>query len=58
LFSEDLEVRDEGRVKRELDYVCAEIPPEIQELIEGQLLKSDAREEVGTQSSQAIAQTP
>jgi hypothetical protein len=38
--------------------MSAEIPPEIQELIESQLLESNAREEVGTQSSQVIAQTP
>jgi hypothetical protein len=41
----------DAMVTRALDYVSVETPPEIQELIEGQLLESDAREEVGTQSS-------
>jgi hypothetical protein len=41
----------DAMVTRVLDYVSVETPPEIQELIEGQLLESDAREEVGTQSS-------
>jgi hypothetical protein len=41
----------DAMVTRALDYVSTETPPEIQELIEGQLLESDAREEVGTESS-------
>ena len=47
----------DAMVTRALDYVTAETPPKIQEFIEGQLLESDAREEVGTQSSHVIAQT-
>jgi hypothetical protein len=45
-------------VMRALDYMSAETPPEIQELIGSQLLESVAREEMGTQSFEAIAQTP
>jgi hypothetical protein len=36
----------DAMVTRALDYVTAETPPKIQELIEGQLLESDGREEV------------
>jgi hypothetical protein len=41
----------DAMVTRALDYVSVETPQENQELIEGQLLESDAKEEVGTQSS-------
>jgi hypothetical protein len=45
-------------VTRALDYVIANTPPELRNLIEGEILTGDARVEVETQSSHAIAQTP
>jgi hypothetical protein len=39
-------------------YVSAETPPEIHELLGGKLLDDDAIEEVGIQSSQALANPP
>jgi hypothetical protein len=40
-------------VTRALDYVTADIPQELWELIEGKMLTGDVGEEVETQSSQA-----
>jgi hypothetical protein len=45
-------------VTRALDYVNADTPLEVQEFIEGEMFACDAKEEVETQSPQAIAQTP
>jgi hypothetical protein len=45
-------------VTRALDYVSADTPPELREYIEGKMFAGDAGEEVETQSSHAIAQTP
>jgi hypothetical protein len=42
-------------VMNALCYVTAKTPPEIHELLGGELLDDNATEEVGTQSSQALA---
>jgi len=48
----------DAMVTNALRYVTADTPPEIQELLGGELLDDDATEEVGTQSSQALANPP
>jgi hypothetical protein len=48
----------DAMVMRVLDYVSIDLPPELRELIEGDMFAGDVGEEVETHSSQAIAQTP
>jgi hypothetical protein len=48
----------DAMVTRALDYMTVDTPPELRELIEGEMLTGDAGEEVETQSFQGIAQTP
>ena len=48
----------DAMVMNALRYVTAETPLEIQEFLGGELLDNDATKEVGTQSSQALANLP
>jgi hypothetical protein len=45
----------DAMVTNALRYVTTETPPEIHELLRGELLDDDATEEVETQSFQALA---
>jgi hypothetical protein len=48
----------DAMVTNMLRYVTTDTPPEIHEFFGGELLDDDATEEVGTQSSQALANPP
>jgi hypothetical protein len=48
----------DAMVSNALRYVTADTAPEIQEVLGGELVDKDATEEVGTQSSQALANPP